>query len=95
MACITRYQAVLSSRSHITEKYVVLPYKDLNCIIASLQGDAQRTEHITWYMLREKYKTPHRPYEQKNKLHHRCGIHCSPGETTPSYVEHVDSNARV
>jgi len=61
MACITRYQAVLSSRSHFTEKYVVLPYKDLNCIIASLQGDALRTEHISWHMLREKYKTPHRP----------------------------------
>ena len=93
--CITRYQAVLISRSHITEKYVVLPYKDLLCAIASLQGDAQRTEHMTWYMLREKYRNPQRPYKQKNKLQHRCGIHCFPGETTPSYVEHVDSNTRL
>ena len=65
--CITRYQAVLISRSHITEKYVVLPYKDLLCAIASLQGDAQRTEHMTWYMLREKYRNPQRPYKQKKQ----------------------------
>ena len=63
--CITRYQAVLISRNHITEKYVVLPHRDLHCALVSLQGDAQRTEHMTWYLLREKYRNPQRPFKHK------------------------------
>ena len=40
--CKIRYQAVLTSRSHITEKYVVLLHRDVHCAFASLHGDAQR-----------------------------------------------------
>ena len=90
--CIIRNQAVLTSRSHITEKYVVLPYRDLHCAFASLQGDAQRIwaydmVHVAW----EIPKPPASLQTRNRNLQHRCGIHCFPGETTPSYVEHFDS----
>ena len=34
---------MLTSRRHITERYVVLPHKDLRHASSSLQGDAQLT----------------------------------------------------
>ena len=83
---------MLTSRSHITEKYVVLPYRDLHCAFASLQGDAQRIwaydiVHVAWDIP----KSPASVQTSNRNLPHWCGIHCFPGETTPSYVEHVDS----
>ena len=89
--CIIRNQAVLTSRSHITQKYVVLPYRDLHCAFASLQGDAQRIwaydiVHVAWDIP----KSPASLQTSNRNLPHWCGIHCFPGETTPSYVEHFD-----
>ena len=90
--CIIRNQAVLTSRSHITEKYVVLPYRDLHCAFASLQGDAQRIwaydiVHVAWDIP----KSPASLQTSNRNFPHWCGTHCFPGETTPSYVEHFDS----
>ena len=63
--CIIRYLAVLTSRSHITEKYVVLSHSDLHCAFASLQAMPSEFEYMTWYMLREKYPNPQRPHKQE------------------------------
>ena len=40
---ITRCRRMLTSRRHITERYVVLPHKDLRNASSSLQGDAQQS----------------------------------------------------
>ena len=42
LVCIMRHRAKLTSRRHVTERYVVLPHKYLFNEFPSVQGDAQR-----------------------------------------------------
>ena len=92
---VIRYQAEPTSRSHITEICCPAPQTPTLCI-CFIAGRCPANWIILKITCFEK-KTPEasiQPKTNKN-LQHRCSMHWFPGDTTPSYVEHVDLVTRI